>query len=121
MGKRSSTPAQGPNRVWIELERPKDDHEGDKRAAQATLIMRAFGDAITTFWWNKRQGVYCLTIDTGGSYLELGDRGHWFNLDRIADHLTRTLPREAYARPDLEPEPARMPQDAFGLAPFKAE
>lgn len=77
-----------PMRVWIELDRPVDKADGDKRAQLATNILRRCGDPYSKFWWNERRGLYCITIDSGGSYKECIDNGHWFNLEYLGGSPT---------------------------------
>ncbi len=75
------------NRVWIELEPATDCKEGDIRAARANDMLKRLGVTIPTngvFWYNARTGMYCVTIDSGGSFLECTDNGHWFNLDFLS-------------------------------------
>jgi hypothetical protein len=73
-----------PNRVWIELEYPADSKEGDIRAARASALLSRLGHYYeNTFWWNSRISKYCVTIDSGGGFLECNDNGHWFNLDHL--------------------------------------
>lgn len=70
------------NRVWIELDRPTSDEEGHLRAQLASTMLTRLGSPIKqTFWWHEKKECYCVTLDTGGSYQELQDNGHWFNLD----------------------------------------
>ena len=55
----------------------------DMRAEQATRVLRRLGDPISKFWYHEADQKYCLTVDTGGSYLTLNDHGYWFNLDYL--------------------------------------
>ena len=69
------------NRVWIELERPSSDEEGERRAELACRMLRRLGvERGTPVFWHTK-GCYCFTIDEAGSYAEAADNGHWYNLD----------------------------------------
>lgn len=70
------------NRIWIELERPANNSLGHARAELASRMLVRLGSNIKdAFWWNEEKQTYCITLDVGGSYQELEDNGHWFNLD----------------------------------------
>lgn len=80
------------NRVWIEIEFPDSDHcrahgmdrdtLANDRAAKATNLLHRLGaHKHTRIWWHSDHERYCLTLDDAGSYTELKDSGHWFNLD----------------------------------------
>lgn len=85
-----------PARVWIELEWPQINDTriadsiadrnalGKRRAALASAMLRRLGVSWSHFWWNEREQKYCITTDSGGSYLVCNDHGHWFNLDWLA-------------------------------------
>jgi len=73
------------NRIWIELTLPKyNDPEREtiakKQAALATNMIRRLGSDGSEFFWNEHKSCYCLA-DSSGTYVELSDKGHWFNLD----------------------------------------
>lgn len=73
------------NRIWIEIERPKTDAEGIERARLATALLAKLGIVrANAIWWNVNRRNYCYVTDDSGSYLELNDGGHWFNLDYLA-------------------------------------
>lgn len=84
-----------PNRVWIELDYPsiKDfpdtkDAVAEERAAKLDKLLRKLGympdyKGKLVFWFPKKER-FCFTQDYGGSYVEAGDNGHWFNLDYLS-------------------------------------
>src|SRR3954465_5412761 len=66
-------------RVWIELERPKDAAEGNRRAELATNMLRRLGVTHSRFWWSVHEGFYCYGDQMG--YTVLSDNGQWLNLE----------------------------------------
>lgn len=76
------------NRVWIEIEKAKDSTEGKARAALLSAMLKRLGVDYGRYppvFWSERERSYCFTIDGGGSYVYAEDRGHWFNLDMLAE------------------------------------
>lgn len=75
------------NRIWIELDKPKDDAHAETQCELANkLLKRMFGeDAYYKFWYAPSKKRYCLTTSVAGTFTELADRGQWFNLDYLAD------------------------------------
>ena len=71
-------------KIWIELERDADSTVNDHRANLANKLLRKAGATYDHYWWNERTSSYCVNIDSGGSFLECDDDGHWFNLDFLA-------------------------------------
>lgn len=73
------------NRVWIELEKPRDDAHGEEIARLATNMLRRLDDADDKdnrrFWWNAHRQVYEYGNPMG--FQGLPDRGNWFNLDYL--------------------------------------
>ena len=75
-----------PNRVWIELEQPRDAAHA---AEICTLINRTLlrmvpteeGVDVRQFSWDDKRKRYNLGTRMGDS--ELVDHGDWFNLDYI--------------------------------------
>jgi hypothetical protein len=72
------------HRVWIEIETPSDIDEGNKRAALVSAMLEKLGAPAASIWWHNAKGVYCITIDGSGAFLEMSDRGHWFDLEEVA-------------------------------------
>ena len=74
-----------PNRVWIELEQPSSDEEGERRAKQASRMLKRLGvPYCQAVWWWPKHKAYCFTISTAGCFVEATDNGHWYNLDYLA-------------------------------------
>jgi hypothetical protein len=73
-----------PDRLWIELEIHPDASVNVRRADLATRMLRRLGDDISKFWWHEKDRRYCITIDSGGSYMTCADSGHWFRLEFLA-------------------------------------
>ena len=77
------------NRVWIELDITLPNVKGPtaeeckamnmKRAALATNMIRRLGSK-REIYWSEQKVCYCIA-DSSGSFQEMGDKGHWFNLD----------------------------------------
>jgi len=70
------------NRIWIELDKPKSEEHAQKQCELANKMLVKLGITTMHFWAGKRG--YNITTDSAGSFLECSDRGHWFNLDHIA-------------------------------------
>jgi len=70
------------DRVWIELEQPRDYAHAQQVCMKANRMMDRLGDAAgQIFFWDEDDEKYCW----GGSmgHITLADRGHWFNLDYL--------------------------------------
>lgn len=70
------------NRIWIELDKQKDEAHAEEQCALANKVLKKLGFKHYEFWVGKRG--YCLTKDEAGGYLDCPERGHWFNLDYAA-------------------------------------
>ena len=73
-------------RVWIEIERDTSAaHEeiNTKRAALASAMLRRLGceGKHDPYWYHPDKRRYCVTIDAAGSFQEMSDNGHWYNLE----------------------------------------
>ena len=77
---------QADHRVWIELQYPANDTEGEYRAALGTKLLNRLGVNYhpNLFWWSVEKHQYCVTTDSGGSFLYCLNHGHWFNLEKLA-------------------------------------
>lgn len=71
------------SRVWLALELSGDADTNKQRAAQLTFLLHKLGVPDYVRVWVGERG-YCLTTDASGSFLELVDNGHWFDLDALA-------------------------------------
>jgi hypothetical protein len=69
------------NRIWIELERPKDQTHADQIAKLANNVLRKIGDGTREFFWDSKDHIWCIGGDMG--YVTLSDNGEWFNLDYL--------------------------------------
>lgn len=74
------------NRVWIELEKPRDDAHGVEIANLANKMMDRLipaepGVERREFFWSAHERRYCLGGNMG--YVVLIDWGEWFNLDYL--------------------------------------
>lgn len=76
----SNEPA--PNRIWIELDKPRDKAHADKQCELANAMLKKLGAKTSEFWWSERDHCYCYGDNMG--YVTLSDRGHWLNLDFLA-------------------------------------
>ena len=72
------------NRIWLEIERDADKATNHKRAEKLTNLLAKLG-STKEVWFNEAANNYCLVTDEAGSFLELTDSGHWFNLDQLTD------------------------------------
>jgi len=74
------------NRVWIEIEKPENDKQGHDRAIALGKMLNLLGVPYTQpVFWFPAKGRYCFQVDSGGSFVEAGDNGHWYNLDYLAE------------------------------------
>lgn len=68
------------DRIWIELERPKDEKHADQICAKANKVLEKLG-VISRFNWSPRKAMYMFG-DVSFTYLS--DNGQWLNLDYIS-------------------------------------
>lgn len=85
MATKKPTPMQKPNRVWIELEKPRDKAHGDELAEKANRMLRRLMEPSQVnncmrFSWSVQDRRYHLS-DPSGCYTVLDSFGEWFNLD----------------------------------------
>ena len=80
------------NRIWIELDKGSDDLSDEallsfrsEQCRLANIMLKRLGFEDMEFFVSdkKPNHRYCLIIDSAGQFLELTDRGHWFDLDFI--------------------------------------
>lgn len=71
------------NKVWIEIEKGADKAINHERAEKFTNLLVRLGSQ-NKIWFSERVNQYCITTDEAGSFLELDDSGHWFNLDNLS-------------------------------------
>lgn len=70
------------NKIWIELDEPKDAEHAKAMCYQANNMLHRLGDTGgREFWWDVKERQYCFGGDMG--YVTLPDRGTWFNLDYL--------------------------------------
>ncbi len=73
---------QIPNKVWIELDRPRDDDHANQIAKLINNVLRKIEPNIERqFFWNSEDCIWCIGNDFG--YIALADNGEWFNLDYL--------------------------------------
>lgn len=72
------------NRVWLEIERDADKATNHERAEKLTNLLGKLG-STKEVWFNETAKHYCIVTDEAGSFAELTDNGHWFNLDGLND------------------------------------
>ncbi len=74
------------NRIWLEIERDADKSVNHERAKKFTKLLIKLGSKSMwqEVWFNETVNHYCLVTDETGSFVELTDSGHWFNLDRLS-------------------------------------
>jgi|TARA_R110000803_G_scaffold3237_4_gene11043 hypothetical protein len=72
------------NRVWLEIERDADEAINHERAEKLTNLLSKLG-STKEVWFNETAKHYCIVTDEAGSFVELTDNGHWFNLDGLND------------------------------------
>ena len=77
--------ADKPNRVWIELEYPKNAEEGHARAKLLNTMLKRLGVSFHSelVFWHEDKDRYCFTLDEAGGFVEAQDHGHWYNLDML--------------------------------------
>jgi hypothetical protein len=73
------------NRVWIELEKPRDAAHAEEICVLANRMIDRLceppeeGVERREFFWDEDDKRYCFGGQMG--YMTLSDRGEWFNLD----------------------------------------
>ena len=67
-----------PNRVWIELEQPRDDEHAAEIVGQANNMLRGNSERVRVFGWDTKRKQFTYGDDMG--YENLVDRGQWFSL-----------------------------------------
>lgn len=76
------------NRIWIELDKPTGAEHGQLQCELANALLDRLSPpgkpSTARFWYSDRKARYNLTVDEAGGFLELADRGHWFNLDKLS-------------------------------------
>lgn len=73
-----------PNRVWIELMPPRGDDHAKEVCEKANRLLKKLGATGRHFGYIAGKG-YIMNNDDGSGYMELIDRGEWFNLDYLAE------------------------------------
>ena len=68
--------------IWLEIERGTDKDVNHDRAEKFTNLLVKLG-STKQIWFNEAVNQYCVVTDEAGSFLELDDNGHWFNLDEL--------------------------------------
>jgi len=74
---------KGHNVVWIEIENHYDANLNTKAAKQINKVLRKLGLESGGYQWNEKMDVYTFTLQDG-SFWELPEGGHSFNLDYLA-------------------------------------
>ena len=74
-------PSKPHNRIWIELDKPKDSAHAKELCEQANAMLTRLG-VTRQFWYHEKSRRYCLGDSAG--YVELVDRGEWFNFNYLA-------------------------------------
>lgn len=73
------------DRVWIELDYPPSDEDGNRRAELLSELLKKLGVPYDQpVFWSKRAKRYCFTRDVAGGFVEAGDSGEWFSLEFLA-------------------------------------
>ena len=70
------------NRIWFEIERDTDKSVNHERAKKVTDLLIKLG-STQEIWFDETTKHYCIRTDNAGSFAELTDSGHWFNLDKL--------------------------------------
>lgn len=84
-----------PDRVWIELEQPRDDEHAARICELANRMLQRLnfdgeGPLHHLFFWDAKDQTYCYGGQMG--YRGLSDRGEWFNLAYLGRPLaTRSV------------------------------
>lgn len=72
------------HRVWIELDPPRTNEEGEARAKLLSSMLKRLGADYgrhPAVWWNEHKRCYCFTSSSIGGFWEATDNGHWYNLE----------------------------------------
>lgn len=70
------------NRIWIELDKPRDAAHAQEMCELANQMLARLGVSHgRRFFWSERESCYC--YGEGMGYTTLSDRGEWFNLDYL--------------------------------------
>ena len=74
------------SRIWIELDKPTSLEHGEEQCKLANKMLERLGVDKMKFWIGLGPGkmVYNITLNDSGMFAECPDRGHWFNLNRLA-------------------------------------
>jgi len=70
------------NRIWIELDKPESIEHADEQCRLANKLLERLGLGEMAFWTDY--GTYNITLNDSNMFLKCPDRGHWFNLDKLA-------------------------------------
>lgn len=73
------------NKIWIELDKPKDKLHATEQCRLANLMLARLGVDTTKEEFFVSNHGYCFGGNFG--YLDLPDRGHWFSLDFLSGQL----------------------------------
>ena len=77
---RKKTGEKEQDRVWIELERPRNTEHAALIAEKANRMLARLGvTGGREFFWDEHDRCWCFGGDMG--YVTLTDNGTWFNLD----------------------------------------
>ena len=77
---RNKTDEKEQDRVWIELERPRDAKHAALIAKKANSMLNRLGvTGGREFFWDEHDRCWCFGGNMG--YVTLSDNGTWFNLD----------------------------------------
>lgn len=91
------------DRIWIELQRPRDDEEGNRRAKLLCAMLKKLGVPYQQpVFWHPKAERYCFTIDMAGGFVEAGDNGHWFDLHTLAANPEAISPEHRFDGVDRE-------------------
>jgi len=75
------------HRVWIELDKPKTNEDGEQRAKLLSAMLKRLGcdyGPHEPVWWDERKRRYCFTSSRMGTFYEGVDSGQWYNLEFLA-------------------------------------
>ena len=73
------------NRIWIELAKPENDEHAHEQCQLANKMLKRLGLEVMEFWWGY--GTYNITLNDSGMFCKCPDRGHWFNLNKLAGEV----------------------------------
>lgn len=75
-------------KVWIELERADSFEDAQKNCELVNKVLKKIGVKDVEFFASDEQRYTCSFYNLGlpdGSYYELMENGHWFNLEALAN------------------------------------